>query len=40
MKVYVGVSSGQDSAAALYKLLTETDHEIYARNTFVVISVH
>lgn len=33
MKVYVGVSSGQDSAAALYKLLTETDHEIYARNT-------
>ena len=33
MKIYVGMSSGQDSAAVLYKLLTETDHEIYARNS-------
>ena len=33
MKIYVGISSGQDSAAVLYKLLTETDHEIYARNS-------
>ena len=32
MRAFVGISSGQDSALVLYKMLTETDHEVYAIN--------